>query len=446
MLVGAADHQHLVAGHPLVAAEDVGRDAEAGDVADVARAVGVGPGDRGQDVGGHRSTLVIARAPLLAALTATAVRHAPKAGQLGGDDRGVHLFLRHAGLAGDRGDRVLAGQAGLLARGDRARPARPGVRSTAAGAAPATTRVISPRTSPAAAHSASVGQRAALHLFIGLGQLAAHRGRPVGAERGGQIGQRRGQPVRRLEEDQRARLAGQPGQRAGGARRPCAAGTPRSRTGRPAAPTRPAPRAPRTGRAAPSPRARPRPRPPPAGSPGQTPTACRRRSPPARPRRLAARRAAAAAGPPRSPRRTTPPARTGARPRSAHSRCSRRVSSAAITGGRLERRPQPGRGVGRVAQRGRGQHHPSSRLLRRSCLNPTITRVTATLEAPARPTRPSSTTEPDRRRRAHDRGERAAAEPGPGVAAALARPAPARRLGPDRADLRGRLPSPGSGR
>ena len=50
VLVGAADHQHPVAGHPVVAAEDVGGDAEAGDVADVPRAVGVGPGDCGQDV------------------------------------------------------------------------------------------------------------------------------------------------------------------------------------------------------------------------------------------------------------------------------------------------------------------------------------------------------------------------------------------------------------
>ena len=50
VLVGAADHQHLVPGHAVVAAEDVGGDAEAGDVADVPRAVGVGPGDCGQDV------------------------------------------------------------------------------------------------------------------------------------------------------------------------------------------------------------------------------------------------------------------------------------------------------------------------------------------------------------------------------------------------------------
>jgi hypothetical protein len=35
VLVGAADHQHPVAPHPPVAAEDVGRHAEPGDVADV---------------------------------------------------------------------------------------------------------------------------------------------------------------------------------------------------------------------------------------------------------------------------------------------------------------------------------------------------------------------------------------------------------------------------
>ena len=50
VLVGAGDHQHLVARHPLVPAEHVARDSEAGDVADVPRAVSVGPGRRGQDV------------------------------------------------------------------------------------------------------------------------------------------------------------------------------------------------------------------------------------------------------------------------------------------------------------------------------------------------------------------------------------------------------------
>ena len=41
----------------MVAAEDVGRHAESGDVPDVAGAVGVGPGDRGQDVLGHGPSL-----------------------------------------------------------------------------------------------------------------------------------------------------------------------------------------------------------------------------------------------------------------------------------------------------------------------------------------------------------------------------------------------------
>ena len=50
MLVGAADHQHVVAGHPHVTAEDVGGHAESGDVADVARAVCVRPGDGRQDL------------------------------------------------------------------------------------------------------------------------------------------------------------------------------------------------------------------------------------------------------------------------------------------------------------------------------------------------------------------------------------------------------------
>ena len=50
MLVGAGDHEHVVPGHPHVAAEDVGGHTETGDVADVAGAVGVRPGDGGQDL------------------------------------------------------------------------------------------------------------------------------------------------------------------------------------------------------------------------------------------------------------------------------------------------------------------------------------------------------------------------------------------------------------
>ncbi len=50
VLVGSADHEDVVAGHPHVAAEDVGRHPEPGHVADVAWPVGVGPGDGGQDM------------------------------------------------------------------------------------------------------------------------------------------------------------------------------------------------------------------------------------------------------------------------------------------------------------------------------------------------------------------------------------------------------------
>ena len=48
VLVGARHHQHVVARHPHVAAEHVGGHTETGHVADVARAVGIRPGDGGQ--------------------------------------------------------------------------------------------------------------------------------------------------------------------------------------------------------------------------------------------------------------------------------------------------------------------------------------------------------------------------------------------------------------
>ena len=70
MLVGAGDHQHVVAGHPHVAAEDVGGHAETGHVADVARAVGVRPGDGGQDFA-HGASLVRRAIRLPAAGAAT---------------------------------------------------------------------------------------------------------------------------------------------------------------------------------------------------------------------------------------------------------------------------------------------------------------------------------------------------------------------------------------
>ena len=57
VLVGARDHQHLVARHPPVAGEDVGGHTEAGDVADVPGAVGVGPRHGGQHAGTHATSL-----------------------------------------------------------------------------------------------------------------------------------------------------------------------------------------------------------------------------------------------------------------------------------------------------------------------------------------------------------------------------------------------------
>ena len=50
VLVGAAYHQDVVAGHPHVAAEDVGRHAKSGHVADMTRTVCVRPGDSRQDL------------------------------------------------------------------------------------------------------------------------------------------------------------------------------------------------------------------------------------------------------------------------------------------------------------------------------------------------------------------------------------------------------------
>jgi hypothetical protein len=56
VLVGAADHEYVVAGHAHVPAEDVGRHPEPGNMTDVARPVGVRPGDRGENVThGHRA-------------------------------------------------------------------------------------------------------------------------------------------------------------------------------------------------------------------------------------------------------------------------------------------------------------------------------------------------------------------------------------------------------
>ena len=99
-------------------------------------------------------------------------------------------------------------------------------------AAPATTSVISPRTAPEPAAFfrlgsrgirpadqgrplGQFGQRAALDLLVGLGELAAHHGRTVLAVRGGQLGQRRRQPAAGLEVDLGAAVVGQLGEAPG---------------------------------------------------------------------------------------------------------------------------------------------------------------------------------------------------------------------------------------
>src|SRR6185369_17041177 len=50
VLVGAGNHEHVVAGHPHVPAEHVGGHSKAGHMTDVARAVGIRPGNRGENV------------------------------------------------------------------------------------------------------------------------------------------------------------------------------------------------------------------------------------------------------------------------------------------------------------------------------------------------------------------------------------------------------------
>ena len=232
MLVGAADHQHLVARHPLVAAEDVGGHAEAGDVADVPGAVGVRPGDRGQDVSiGHATQ----RSEVARGLNAPPPPPRTRPAWAGRSRR-------------DLGDRVLAGRRRPASRRRPRRPARPGRHRRPPAAAPADDQ------GDLAAHALGgplrqLGQRPAADLLVGLGQLPADRGRPVGAEGRGRVGERGGQPVRGLEEDHRPALVRQRGQRPAAARRPCAAGSPRSRSGRSAARTAPARSSPRTARA-----------------------------------------------------------------------------------------------------------------------------------------------------------------------------------------------------
>ena len=79
----------------------------------------------------------------------------------------------------------------------------------------------------------------------------------------------------------------------------------------------------------------------------------------------AARPAAPACGRPRWPRRTTPPGRSSCTPRSAHSRRSRRVSSAAMTGA-----ASAGRAAPRRRPPGRSARPPRSACHRRAAENP----------------------------------------------------------------------------
>ena len=162
--------------------------------------------------------------------------------------------------------------------GSRAHGPRPRAsgRSEASVSCPATTSVISPRTSPSRPGE-QVGQRARggppRRVLVSSRQTTARRSAPNASTMRGQ-GVRR--PVRSLEEDHRALLGGQLGQPA--ARSPRLAGQEPLEA-------EPVDRQPRDGqrgqhRRGPGHRghrdAGSRPRPP-AGSRGRTPTACRRR-------------------------------------------------------------------------------------------------------------------------------------------------------------------------
>ena len=144
-----------------------------------------------------------------------------------------------------------------------------------------------------------------------------------------------------------------------------------------------------------------------------------------------------------SKKETTRPA--GLTSRSGHSRRSRRVSSAAITGTVGERGAQPERGVAGLA-RAASPPAPPARV---ASTGATVSRsgthslgsrgVTATLEAPPPSTDPRTTrrrTTPTRRR---------ARPTGPGRPAAVARPAPRAGLAAHRRHHPGRRRSPGSG-
>src|SRR5690606_3766394 len=114
VLVGAAHHQHLVARHSLVATEDVGRNAESGDVSDVARPVGVRPRDGGQDVLRHATSLDGAET-CLETVTPGARRRGPRGGG-GYDFADVSAFASSPPIAeASSGARVTASAASSTA-------------------------------------------------------------------------------------------------------------------------------------------------------------------------------------------------------------------------------------------------------------------------------------------------------------------------------------------
>ena len=262
------------------------------------------------------------------------------------------------------------------------RPARPARLSdsgaAAVGGAPATTRVISPRTVAGAGPVGELGQGAPPDLLVRLGQLAAHA-RPPGPAR--------------------TRRRSRPGWR------PAGAGPRRTPGCAPRRPARPAASAARRARRGRNPSKQNRSH----GSPDSASAVVTADGPGRRGDRYAgldrrpdqpesgvgdARHAtvgdhrdpgpvrarprpARAYGGPRCPRSRTRPGRLVLTPRSRASRCRRRVSSAAIDVGPAEFLAQPGGGVGRVAERGAEQHDPASRSRGSDCCGRSATTVAA---------------------------------------------------------------------
>ena len=161
MLVGARDHEDLVARHPVVAAEDV-RGHVRGRVADVPGTAGVRPGHRGQDVSiGHatqRSEAVPGlNAPPPPPRTTTRLGSpASRATSAIAAFRSVPACSRAATAATSAAGSASAGRRG----------------------APPTTSVISP-AHPAGGPVRQLGQRAPADLLVGLGHLPAGRRRAV---------------------------------------------------------------------------------------------------------------------------------------------------------------------------------------------------------------------------------------------------------------------------